>query len=506
VVGLLEEPCLRQAALAVPGFVTAVVTHAFKPSDMTQYNSRSYARAAAPLLGALVSQEAGRAALLAQPEALGQAARCAAASDEFSLKYCLHLAQLWAAGQGQGLAGAMVAGLAAGVVGWMQFFGWVVKKRPAEEWCQLPGLLPALTAAFVADQGRGMPPQLRNLGVSPLHDVLAWLLEREQGQQLLSSSQELARVVGRWLVHKASVYHPSPLAGLLRKPTPVAAAGMSRLAASPVLFKTALVSLVNCSGDYGHFQSVEAWVKQNKQLQQLVLGDRGLLRLLLRALATWCSNISCRGHAGGPNTPAMCVLLQLPVKELLPQLFEVLAGEEQGRGSRPPAAAAASKPDALMAHGACLAIQQIQESSTAGGQLVVEAMQQLAKNAGRVGQLQQVEAAGHATWVAAAQARQELVAQHAAAQQQLQQKREEMKLERQQMQKEKEAIELKQQQLQQEREALQLEKQQLQLEREAFELKQQQLQQEREALQAERQQLGQLGGGADKKRKREQVR
>jgi hypothetical protein len=173
------------------------------------------------------------------------------------------------------------------------------------------------------------------------------------------------------------------------------------------------------------------------------------------------------------------VLKQLPAELLLPQLIEVLAGEEQSDGSSLPTAAYLFREAmALIAfcqlgRGAGLAMKLIPDTSETGEQQVMAAMQQLARDAGRMREQQQVEAAGHVAWVAAAQARQEGVAE--------------------------------QQQLQREWEAMQLEKQQLRQQRDSLGLKQQQLQQEREVLQAECQQLEQLREGVGQQRKRRQL-
>jgi hypothetical protein len=67
------------------------------------------------------------------------------------------------------------------------------------------------------------------------------------------------------------------------------------------------------------------------------------------------------------------------------------------------------------------------------------------RRAGQVHQLQEVKATGHAHWVAAAQARKELVAQ----QQQLQRARQALAAEQQQLRQEKEAFPWEQQQLEQ---------------------------------------------------------
>jgi hypothetical protein len=455
--GLLEEPGVWDAAMALPGFAGTVVKHAFGRADITDQRLRYNAPDRARLLEGLMSHEPGRAALLAQPDVLGQIS-WEAATGPGTHVLLTQVAQLWAAGKGEGLAGAMVAGLAAGQEGCVKLCSWLIKFRPSQEWRQLPGLLPALAAAFNADQVDKQSPRRYDVRTSPLATVLVSLLEKEQGHHLLSSSQELTEALGLWLQRTASPEHVSPIHELLHGSSEDAAGAMCYLASSP-LSKGALVSLVTCrNGGFNYNSWVGDWLEQVSQLQQLVLGDRGLLCALLRALAASCSTQDDDVYQR--NTSARYVFLRLPEEELLPQLVELLVGVEDSNGCNlPAAAAAASSPDTLLVHGAWLAMHQVQERSTAGKQLVVEAAQQLATDAGRVREMQQMEAAGHATWVAAAQARQEAVAQQ----------------------------------------------QQLQQEREAIELKQQQLQQEREALQAERQLLEQLRGEAGQGRKRRQL-
>jgi hypothetical protein len=89
----------------------------------------------------------------------------------------------------------------------------------------------------------------------------------------------------------------------------------------------------------------------------------------------------------------------------------------------------------------------------AGEQQVLEAMQQLTHDAGRVRELQKVEAAGHVACVAAAQARRDLIAQ----QQQLERDRQALAEQQLQLQRRDAAAAEKEQLLQQKEEALEAE-------------------------------------------------
>jgi hypothetical protein len=496
-VGLLEEPGMMEAALAVPSFVASVVAPALGPAQSWRDQNM---KARARLLEALVSAGSGRAALTAEPGALGQVAWEAATCKAACKVYTPHLLQLWAAGGEEGVAGAMVAGLAAGQQGCVKLFSWLLPMCATEEWCALPGLLPALSAAFDADTAPALDPSTNHETPWPLKDVLGWLLQEEVARQLLSSSQQLAAAVCGWLQRNATLDRPSPISQLLTWSTPAAAAAMSFLADSPQLFKGALVSLVtsrSTRSDYDYL--VEQWLEgHGVVLMHQVLGDRGLLCALLRAMAAAPPPARARGYGdpgavaededrmwrlyGVPsdpdphdhNTSAKCVMSKLPADLLLPQLVKCLAGQAGGDGSSAPAGAAGTTVDSQLATGAWLAIEQIQGRSDPCRQKVQTAMQQLARDAAPMHRLQELQAAGHATWVAAAQERKDLAAQ--------------------------------QRQLQQERNVVAAEQvaaeEHLRRAREALAAEQQQLQQEREALRAEWQQLEQLRGNEGRQSKR----
>lgn len=141
------------------------------------------------LVGALLSAESGRAALLAQPHALGLLAWDAAPWNEAGQVYNPYLSQLWAegfAGGPEGFAGAMVAGLAANALDWVKLFNWVIHNRPQQEWCELPGVESALAGAFAVDQAPAEHPRMRGAAPWPLATVLTCLLQANAGRQLLS--------------------------------------------------------------------------------------------------------------------------------------------------------------------------------------------------------------------------------------------------------------------------------------------------------------------------------
>jgi hypothetical protein len=101
--------------------------------------------------------------------------------------------------------------------------------------------------------------------------------------------------------------------------------------------------------------------------------------------------------------------------------------------------------------GALVVLWHVAHSSSDGLQLVLGAMQQLARDAGHMQQLQEVEATGHAAWVATAQARQELLMKE----QQLQAQEVELATQQLQLQQEREALAAERRQLQQDRAAWQ---------------------------------------------------
>jgi hypothetical protein len=546
--GLLGNFDRLKAALAVPGFAAAVLTHAVGPAARKARWGWFDWHARGRLLEVLVSHVSGRAALVAEAGTLGHLA-WKISTDEKCARVCSsHMAALWGAGAEEGLAEALVAGLAAGKEGWVRFFGWLVKGRPFGEWSQVDGLPTALIAAFDSHQ---LPVYTAPVGpvsqwrtpkrdITPLEQVLMWLLEGEGGRQLLWDHDEVEEAVSRWLQRHASAQHWCPLVPLLQSDTSDAAGGRSCLATSPVLAKGALLSLVTCRNDSSTYTDrrkvgslVAGWVVEHEEVQQLVLEDRGLLCALLRAMATGLSTAG-EQQQDDPNTFSASVLAQLPEEELLPQLVELLTGMEDSHGcslsaaaagegavgpssalpdlasvlsaaedssssaTTAPAAAAAGSPDALLVAGAWLAMEQFRRCTVEGEQQVLAAMRQLACDAARVRELQQVEAAGHVACVAAAQARQQLVAQ----QQQLQRERVALAEQQLQLQQEREALAAQQQRIDA---ATADTEQQLQRGKEAVAAQQQQLQRERQALQAELQQLQRLQRDADQQRKRQKV-
>jgi hypothetical protein len=398
----------------------------------------------------------------------------------------------------------MVAGLAAGDQAWVKFFGWVVKERPVEEWCSVQGLPDALACAFNSDHPDRM--------TSPMEEVLGWLLVREEGRLLLGDNAATSAAVSGWLQRHACSRNVSPLMVLFGQRTVGAAAAhgmadaLSWLLGSPELCKGAVVSLLACRGrpsDGWGYQGELVGRLVGRQLQQQVV-DTGLLNILLQAAA--CDSGDQR------RAMAMRALVQLPNERLLPLLIQLLGeGPAQapapsadgplcaGGGQQPAAgsggagtAGAASGPSRITAAaagggslatpdavdtqvlvGAWVALEQIRASSEQGQQQVLETMHQLVKDAGRVRELQQVQAAGHATWVAAAQAHREL--------------------------------EAKQHLLQQEQAALTAQQQQLEQREASMAAQQLLLQQEREALAAERQQLQQAETEVHRQRKRRQL-
>jgi hypothetical protein len=246
--GLLRQPERLEAALAIPGFAAALVTHALAPSATRGLGADRRWGAKARLLEVLVSHISGRAALMAEGGALGRLAWMAVKGDGQSTKCSPHLAQLWAAGAEEGLAEAMVAGLAAGEEGWVKFFGWLVKERSAEEWREVEGLLKALIAAFNTSQpGAPIAPfglYTREVPLTPLEQVLLWLLQQEGGRQLLLECDEVEEAVSAWLQRTASPQRPSPLVPLLQSDSAGAVDALDYLASSPVLARGALLSLV----------------------------------------------------------------------------------------------------------------------------------------------------------------------------------------------------------------------------------------------------------------------
>jgi hypothetical protein len=385
----------------------------------------------------------------------------------------------------------MVAGLAAGGKAWVQFFGWVISKRPVQEWCELEDLPDALGSAFSSDH-----PGER---MSPLEQVLRWMLEKEEGRLLLSGRAGLCTALSGWLQRHAHQGRDSPLMVLIedvmgdQSHHPDLAAAVSWLGQSFELCKAAVVSLVTCHEE-ADTQGILAGrlVRQQLQQQQIV-EDRGLLCILLKAAVA-------KAHWSG-NGVAMRALAELPRKQVLPVLLQLLGEDDPGptpdgppgNGSTqqpaPAAAAAAGGSSATPAAvdtqvpaGAWVALEQIRASSAKGQKQLLAAMRQLVKDAGRVRELQQVEAAGHVALVAAAQARQQLAA------------------EEQQLQQERELIRQEQQRLEEQRAALAAQQQQLD-EREASVATQQlQLQEERAALQ-----LLQAGTEAPRQGKRRQL-
>jgi hypothetical protein len=542
---LLWDPARLQVALAVPGFAAALIAYALGPRS-SQYDSfvrqslvnmmvnvngldEAMVNVKASLLEVLVSHVSGRAALVAQMDALGHLAYQVVTVGGSAAACSPHLTQLWAAGAEEGLAEAMVAGLAAGEEGWVKFFGWVVKVFPLAPFTW-DGLAKALTGAFGLAQRQGDP--------MPLEKVLLWLLEGEGGLQLLCDCPELEEAVSAWLQRTASPQRHSPLVPLLvlfDMDTPGAADALAYLASSPVLARGALLSLVTCRLGWHADSSIGRWVAQHKELQQQVLGDRCLLCTLLRATAAaW----STAGEAQEAlwNTSAADVLMQLPVSELVPQLVELLVGQGSSsisssstvfaganqaasgsaaamqdlaevlassrssssiRAAASPPAAAGSTPDVQLVAGAWLALELIRRDCTGGEQLVLEAMQQMAQNAAQVDKLQQLEAAGHAALVAAAQAQHDLIAD----QQKLQRQQEALAAQQLRMDA---CATAQQQQLQQVREAVAVQQQLLDQERAAIAAQQQQLEQDRQALRLERQQLEQLREAVGPLRKRRQ--
>jgi hypothetical protein len=514
VVGLLREPALKDAALALPGFVTSVVAHALRPPPDEQ--GGKYMEATGRLLGALLSEESGRAALLAQPHALGHVAWDAAPWNVAGQEYSHHVSKLWAAGGVEGFAGAMVAGLAASEEGWVKLLHWVMHNRPVQEWCELPGLLPALISAYAVDQAPAKHTHMHGAAPWPLAGVFTCLLQANTGRQLLSSSPQLTQAVSSWLQRTASPEHPSPLEELLQRAIMAAGDAMSFLASSPVLCKGTLVSLLICSSGWSnHAALVKAWVSGHEEVQQQVLGDRGLLCILLRALVAAPS----RGEAAAPgehawnlddeeegwwrrrqhdegqvytSITARCVLQQLPVDLLLPQLVRLLAGEGDKVGTNPPAggvaAAATTTGDQLVA-GTRLALELTMQRSAASRQKVLDAMQQLARDTAQVHHLQQVEAAGHAAWVAVAQARQDLAAQVHQEQRRGTQERDGLAAEWRRLHKKEEKVTARKQKLRSMRSALSAERRRQYKDEDGLAAERKQLQSMRDAAAAELQQL-----------------
>jgi hypothetical protein len=535
-VGLLGQPDRLEAALTVPGFATALIKHALVPSATNGLGASRSWEAKARLLEVLVSHVSGRAALMAEAGTLGPLAWKVATDEEANRICSPHLVQLWVAGAEEGLAKAMVAGLAACEEGWVRFFGWLVSRRSGGEWAQLDGLTDALIAAFGLHKPEGR--------MTPLEQVLLWLLEREGGQDLLWDCPEVEEAVSEWLQRTASLQRPSPLVPLLQSDTSGAAEGLAHLASSSVLAKGALLSLVTCRQDFVTYSNHEpldrliaGWVAEHEEVQQLVLEDRGLLCALLRAYAAAWSGAGAQ-QSVHRNISSARVLAEVPVEDLLPQLVELLVGVEDGNGSslsataaaaggvaRPtgalpelasvlsvcksssssaptaiPPPAAAGSPDVLLVAGAWLALEQFRQF-VAGEQPVLEAMHKLACDAARVRELQQVEAAGHVACVAAAQARQQLVVQ----QQQLQREREALAMQQKRLDASNTAREQLLAALQQERELAAAEQQRLEQEKVDIAAQQQQLQQERQAMRTELQQLEQSRGETGRRRKQQKL-
>jgi hypothetical protein len=496
VVSFLSDPALREAVLAVPGFAASVVKHVLGSVDNRTARVSLKASEVEPLLGRLVCDSNGRAALLAEPDILGllawHAAKCAWLDPSSP-----HLAQLWA--EGDDVAARMVAGLAAGDQAWVRFFGWMVRHRPTAEWGELEGLPGALAGAFDRDLFNDME--------CTLWQVLRWWLKKGEGRLLLSDNEVLSAALSCWLQRHTSRGAESPLVVLIKDaweggpnhPDIVAAA--SWLGRSPVLCKGAVVSLLTYCR-WAHDESdkqgdlVGRLVRQQLTQREVEVG-RDLLCILLRAAAyDW--------HTAR-NPVAMRALKQLPVECLLPILLQLLGeapavipapaaagppGSGSGQQPSTPAAVAAgvvaggagaavSGPSGTSAAaaaaggssaapaaidikvllGAWRALEQIQSDSTKGQQQVFRTLGQLVLDAARVQELQQVEAAGHVACVAAAQARQQL----AAKQQQLEQERESIRQEQQQLEQQRAELAAERQRMQLERESLQAERQQLQL-------------------------------------------